>query len=41
MQGKSCFNFTAIDEGLLSELAALTERSAEHMRREGLLGAGQ
>jgi hypothetical protein len=27
MQGKSCFNFTRIDEPLLAELAALTERS--------------
>jgi hypothetical protein len=24
MQGKSCFNFTAIDEGLFAELAAVT-----------------
>jgi hypothetical protein len=27
MQGKSCFNFTKIDEALFAELAALTERS--------------
>lgn len=27
MQGKSCFNFTVIDEALLSELAALTKAS--------------
>lgn len=27
MQGKSCFNFAAVDEALLGELAALTERS--------------
>ena len=27
MQGKSCFNFTRIDEPLFSELAALTEQS--------------
>ena len=26
MQGKSCFNFTTIDEPLLAELAALTEK---------------
>lgn len=25
MQGKSCFNFTKMDETLLAELAALTE----------------
>ena len=27
MQGKSCFNFTRIDEPLFAELGALTERS--------------
>ena len=27
MQGKSCFNFTRIDEPLFAELAALTEQS--------------
>ncbi len=27
MQGKSCFNFATIDEGLLAELEALVERS--------------
>jgi len=27
MQGKSCFNFTRVDEPLLAELATLTERS--------------
>jgi hypothetical protein len=27
MQGKSCFNFTRIDERLFAELTALTERS--------------
>lgn len=41
MQGKSCFNLTAIDEQVLSELAQLTDRSAEHMRCEGLLAAIQ
>lgn len=29
MQGKSCFNFTAVDEGLLEELDELTRRSYE------------
>jgi hypothetical protein len=29
MQGKSCFNFTRIDEGLFGELAALTARGYE------------
>lgn len=27
MQGKSCFNFTKVDEALFAELADLTERS--------------
>ncbi|MEO8274472.1 MAG: hypothetical protein ABI620_10435 [Chloroflexota bacterium] len=27
MQGKSCFNFTRVDEPLFAELAALTEQS--------------
>ena len=27
MQGKSCFNFTSVDETLVAELAALTERA--------------
>jgi len=26
MQGKSCFNFTRVDEGLLTELTDLTRR---------------
>jgi hypothetical protein len=30
MQGKSCFNFTTIDEGLMGELEALTKRSFAH-----------
>jgi hypothetical protein len=29
MQGKSCFNFTSIDEPLFDELARITERSFE------------
>jgi len=29
MQGKSCFNFTRVDEALLEELAALTARSID------------
>jgi hypothetical protein len=28
MQGKSCFNFTKVDEGLFDELADLTARAA-------------
>lgn len=30
MQGKSCFNFTTIDENLMTELEALTKRSFAH-----------
>ena len=29
MQGKSCFNFTKVDEGLFRELEGLTARSVE------------
>jgi hypothetical protein len=29
MQGKACFNFTTIDDGLLEELADLTRRGVE------------
>ena len=36
MQGKSCFNFTAIDEALLAELAALTDSSAQRCKRDTL-----
>jgi hypothetical protein len=32
MQGKSCFNFTAVDEALFAELAALTKAGAEWFR---------
>ena len=34
MQGKSCFNFTALDPALLAELAQLIERGFERMRQE-------
>jgi hypothetical protein len=34
MQGKSCFNFTAIDEPLLAELADLTARCVRRFRPE-------
>ena len=33
MQGKSCFNFTRIDEGLFEELTALTARGYERTKR--------
>jgi hypothetical protein len=35
MQGKSCFNFTAADDALLSELGELTGRSFERLRDSG------
>jgi hypothetical protein len=33
-QGKSCFNFTRIDEGLFAELATLTSRSIDGWANE-------
>ena len=35
MQGKSCFNFTAIDETLFRELADLTQLSCQAFRKGG------
>ncbi len=35
MQGKSCFNFTAVDPALFDELAALTEAGYADFRRQG------
>ncbi|WP_409342430.1 hypothetical protein [Paenibacillus sp. MBLB4367] len=37
MQGKSCFNFKEIDEGLFEELTALTRRGFEVYDSEGLI----
>ncbi len=37
MQGKSCFNFTAVDHELFSELALLTQKGFERFRHEKLL----
>jgi hypothetical protein len=37
MQGKSCFNFTTVEGGLLGELVQLTQQGAERFRQEGLL----
>ncbi len=36
MQGKSCFNFKAVDETLFEELEAMTERGFEMARKSGL-----
>jgi hypothetical protein len=35
MQGKSCFNFTTVDEDLFAELAELTRRGAARGAGEG------
>lgn len=35
MQGKSCFNFTKVDESLFAELGVLTGRGAERVRTAG------
>jgi len=37
MQGKSCFNFTTIDDETLTELAALTKQGVERFRQERML----
>jgi hypothetical protein len=37
MQGKSCFNFTVIDEERFAELEALTKVGYERYREEGLV----
>ncbi len=35
MQGKSCFNFRAVDTALFEQLAALTKASLERYRQNG------
>jgi hypothetical protein len=37
MQGKSCFNFKQVDEVLLTELEALTQKSFTRFQQEGLV----
>jgi hypothetical protein len=37
MQGKSCFNFKAVDAELFKELAALTKAGFERYEKEGML----
>jgi hypothetical protein len=39
MQGKSCFNFTSIDEETLNELSALTQKGFERFQKENLIPA--
>ena len=38
MQGKSCFNFKAVDDKLFKELARLTDRSYKRFKKEKLIG---
>lgn len=38
MQGKSCFNFTHMDEKLFHELDKLTELGFERFKKEGFTG---
>jgi hypothetical protein len=37
MQGKSCFNFTRVDESLFAELDTLTRRGLERFAADGLV----
>jgi hypothetical protein len=37
MQGKSCFNFTTIDDEVLEELAALTKQGVERFRKSEMV----
>lgn len=37
MQGKSCFNFTAIDKPLFQELEALTKAGFAHYKHQGFV----
>lgn len=37
MQGKSCFNFNAVDETLFDELAALTQAGFDDYRKRGFI----
>jgi hypothetical protein len=39
MQGKSCFNFTRVDEGLFDELSAITARGRELYADRGWLAS--
>lgn len=39
MQGKSCFNFTALDDEMLAELAQLTDRGFQSFAAAGLISS--
>ena len=41
MQGKACFNFKSVDEGLFEELAALTGRGVQRFRQAGMVDRKQ
>ncbi len=41
MQGKSCFNFRAVDEALFDELRALTQAGFEDYCRQGFCLSGR
>jgi hypothetical protein len=40
MQGKSCFNFTRVDDALFDELDSLTDRGRDLYAQRGLLARG-
>ena len=40
MQGRSCFNFTTVDEALMAELAALTARGLDRYEAAAVTGQG-
>jgi hypothetical protein len=37
MQGKSCFNFKAVDKALFKELGMLTKKGYQRFKKEGLV----
>ena len=40
MQGKTCFNFTRVDDDLFDEIDALTDRGRDLYAERGLLARG-
>ena len=40
MQGKSCFNFTSLDESLVKELADLTNAAFQDYQKQGYVQKG-
>jgi hypothetical protein len=40
MQGKSCFNFTTLNNEILEELSELTDRCFSRFQQEGQAGSG-